>query len=204
MISSHPLFILLLGILLGSVLIPYITDISTRNRLEKEAKQKKAFDIFKNNLDVTEQLYTLQKTLELFHYEFRHINPNRKNYSIIKEDQKELHKRLHTLYLEFDRHAWWWYWDIYHEAEILDLISEAESERLKKLFDRYKNNLLESLKTLDPLWFACIDENYDPTNAKIIEIINSTSAKLDSLTSSRTEVIREFASSFVTKDNRRK
>jgi len=190
---KHSLFILLFGTLLGSIIIPHINDVSARKRMQYEQKQRIAFDIFKNNLEVTEQLHTLHKTMELFHYEFYRMGSNKKNYPILNE-QKALRNRLNPLYLEFNKHAWWWYWDIYHEANIFGLVPTNESDRMIKLFEPYKNNLLKSLKTLDALWYSCIDEKYNPADSIMIKIINHTNTELDSLTSVRTEIIKDFAS----------
>ena len=66
-VLKHPLFLMVVGSVIGSFLIPWISQKTDRNRVLREARLKKSVEIVTNNTETISQLSVLVTRLGIFH-----------------------------------------------------------------------------------------------------------------------------------------
>ena len=76
-ILRHPLFLLVVGSVIGSFLIPWISQKTDRNRVLREARLKKAVEIVNHNTETISQLNAMVTRLGIFHKDNIRLKPLR-------------------------------------------------------------------------------------------------------------------------------
>src|SRR5262245_13403099 len=74
-VLKHPLFLLVVGSVIGSFLIPWISQKNDKSRVLREARLKKAVDIVNNNTMTLSQLNSLVTRLGIFHKDNIRLKP---------------------------------------------------------------------------------------------------------------------------------
>jgi len=184
----HPFFLLLMGTVISSVIIPNISSRSNRVQLIQTARVNVANEIINRNLEVNRLLNSLQTTLEIFHKD--NSGPAARLLDF-KSEQKSMRIKMNELYLDFDKHSWFWYGKIYHEAHNLAL-SESELSRIKEAFSFYERNLVKSTEEISNFWNTCLREEYNPADSTINSVMQNSRKNLDQLSQKREELIHEI------------
>ena len=159
-VLDHPLFLLLVGSILGSILIPSLSARFNAERLLRETRHQEAITTIEKGYDVDRKLNSVATRLVSF-----------------AKDHARLHQpivfseailtKVEDLYVEFDQRAWWWCSEEFAKAKVLRLLSGEELKRFSTLADRYHDNLMASTAELDRLRVACLGANPDPRAAEV-------------------------------------
>ena len=104
--------------------------------------------------------------------------------------RREVQSRLSTLYGDFNRDAWWWYWQLLHEVRLLRLVDEASVREMRSGIDEYSANLQQTTREAGPLWSFL---NGRPVNAKVRrDTVESVTVRLEALRQKRQELVRRM------------
>lgn len=191
---SHPLLLLIIGSLLGSFLIPYVSSLTGRKQLLQEARLKKALEILHNNSQVNSQLNVLRSRLGIFHQDNIRLKPSPAE---LKQRQDRLAEDVNARYLEFDKVAWWWHKDLYQEAIILEIAPPDGSRKLGDDLAAYGDNVTKSVGALGEFWHACISKDYEfEDGGRVTQIQKEMDRRMGELYAAReklvSDVVRDF------------
>jgi hypothetical protein len=186
-ILDHPLFLLLLGTMLGSVLIPSLSARFNTKRLLSETRHQEALNTIEKGFDVDRRLNSVSTRLASF-----------------AKDHQRLHQpivfseailtKVEDLYVEFEQRAWWWCAEEFAKAKVLRLLSNEQLEQFSSLARQYHDNLLASTVALDHLRVACLGAN--PDNRAADREANSAVQLLDRLALQRDQIVNAMADLF--------
>lgn len=190
---GHPVTILLLGTALSYGVIPTITSRINRAKLLRENRLKIATNIIDDNMETNRRLNKIVTTLELFQKDNSGPAARFLNY---RQEQKELRTTLNQRYLEFDSQAWWWYSQIYTEAQIVGIVSPQELNKIQDISTQYGNNLNRSVGVLSKEWNAFLRDTYRPTDPHNTELMKQTRKEMDKLQRERSSLIMQAAHIF--------
>src|SRR5437870_12105468 len=96
---KHPLFLLIIGSIIGSFLIPWISEKNDKSRVLREARLKKAVEIVDNNTRTLSQLNSLVTRLGIFHKDNMRLRPSSQTLSAL---QDKLAEDMDKGYAEFE------------------------------------------------------------------------------------------------------
>jgi hypothetical protein len=181
---SHPLFILVAGTVLGSLIIPWITGIAAGRQLQREAQQKTALEGLEQGFEVDRRFNAVETAVESFHKRQDQTG------SVLAAEQPAVRTQIGDLYQQFNGTAWWWFRQEFHKAKVLDLLSEARLRSLEDLDECYGFNLLSSTAELSRLETLVLADRRSPASADEASAIHQ---RLDELTSERDEYLQEMA-----------
>lgn len=178
--TKHPLVVLVVATILGSVLIPYANG--------RFAKDSRLHDLKVSHAKQALQSASLtDRRLNLLLTEFAiFIKGESRNNSAARSALRE---RVYTLYAEFNRDAWWWYWPMMQEARLLHLVDEEAARSMGIATEAYAANLQESTTALDPLWALLLTDATRPTPRDAAAVLASSTSRLMELQSARQEII---------------
>jgi hypothetical protein len=194
---KHPLFLLIVGAIITSLLIPYLNDQFSRNRVRQETSLKKVLEIGLHNTEFISELNTLKTMMKSFHSQNvrMQLQPDE-----LKEAQKNFRKDFNTRYLALDEKAWYWYWDLGREADVLDLISPKELQVLNADLNEYGANVTKSVEAMRPLWRALTSHEYNPNDKEYREEfdkkVSAVEAELSPLFETRKELVERISKHF--------
>ena len=186
---SHELFGIFVAAAVTSFLIPKFISYFDREQAVRDAKLKHAQEIIEQSTEVNRKLTVLRTELELFH-KYAHS-------SFYKEEQRALKREMNTLYLEFDRLAWWWHWAARERIILQKLISEQEIMAMAELLTKYTKNLEKSGTVLEGIWKACLGEDYRPGSKEITALLDSANSEFKRLGKERNDLIGKICKKFV-------
>jgi hypothetical protein len=154
--SKHPLVILLVTTLLGSILIPDINSRATRARELEKLRAERALEAVKTNSEVDRLLNLLLTDFSSFWNDTEDGN--------FESQRPELRAKIYKTYGEFDSFSWWWYEQAWQEAVILGLIDKKTSDKeLEAAYAQYKDSLLASSIAIDRIWDASLRQTPPPS-----------------------------------------
>lgn len=186
-------------LLLSTLFIPRIIEKSSRVEALRAARLKKSLDIGDHNRDFISRLNLLKTRM----YTFNQQNVRgRLSGTELRDAQKRFQKEYTDAYLELDKTAWWWFWDLEREGEIFDLLSPKELEALRGpsgLLEKYRQNVETSMGALSPTWKFLSSSEYglSTKNQKQIKVLESEmDTKLKELYDPRTQLVKAMAASF--------
>jgi hypothetical protein len=194
---KHPLFLLIVGALMTSLLIPYLNDQFSRNRVRQETSLKKVLEIGLHNTEFNSELNTLKTMMQSFHNQNvrLQLQPDE-----LREAQKNFRKDFNTRYLALDEKAWYWYWDLGREAEVLNLISPNELKMLDADLNEYGANVTKSVEAMRPLWRALTSHDYNPNDkeyrAKFDKMLDDVNVELSPLFEIRKRLVESISKHF--------
>lgn len=189
----HPLFLLVVGSVIGSFLIPWISQMNDRNRILREARLKKSVEIVENNTRTISQLNQLLTRLGMFHVDNRRLNPSPKE---LKQRQDKVAEDANNLYLEFNKTAWWWYEDLRDEALILKTVDDNTSQSLTQHIDAYSKNISDSVVAVRRFWHACVASDYDYRSDEVSKLYDDAHNILKDSSRSRQQLLRNLINDF--------
>src|SRR5437660_10988526 len=128
-VLSHPLFLLAVGSVIGSLLIPRISEQTSKKKVLQEARLRKAVEIVDTNNKSISQLNSLLTRVKMFDDNNTKLKPSN---SKLKELQEKLVEDVDNRWLDWEKTGWWWYRTLNDEAVILELVPATGSDRLRK------------------------------------------------------------------------
>jgi hypothetical protein len=150
-------------------------------------------EIIDSNTETRRDLNRLEITLEMFQKDSSSPAARHLSYEV---EQADLRHVMRDQYLEFDKQAWWWYSRLDGEARFLGIASPQELDRLDQISGEYRNDLVETMTTIDNIWDTFLRQNnkpYDPQNRKLVEAARGRLAVLDG---ERLRLVMESAAIF--------
>lgn len=178
--TKHPLVVLVVATILGSVLIPYANT--------RFAKDSRLHDL---------RISHAQEALQSASLTDRRLNLLLTEFAIFIKDESRhnsaarsaLRERVYSLYAEFNRDAWWWYWPMVQEARLLHLVDEEAAQSMGSATEAYAANLQQSTMALDPLWALLLTDGNRSTPKDAAALLASSSSRLSELQSMRQEIM---------------
>jgi hypothetical protein len=188
----HPLTLSLTGMLLGSLLIPWIVGRSSKQAAVADTRLKQAMQVMTTSNGVDATINRIETAFEGF---------EKDSLSIEQQDEflqrrEDLRKRVYDLYSEFDSTAWWWARNIYDQAHILHLISPARLDKLNEYIGQYNSNLVETAHAIDIPWHAYLGTDAITHGPGAKEIMPSLDKRLRNLQQQRSEIAGNMAALF--------
>ena len=155
-ISKHPLFISLVGIFLGSILIPTIGSYYSDHRYQIDKKNEIAFSIIENNGLTISRLNNVLTSIEIFNKDsLLFVDPLK-----IREFQINKSGEVSKLYLEFNENSWHWWMSVLSKIKTLDYTTN-EIDSMKSMLMTFKKNLVEETELVDQLWTISLRREFD-------------------------------------------
>ena len=192
-VLAAPLFIAALS----TYVIPKIIEKSNRTEQLKSARLKKALEIGDRNRDFNGKLNRLKTRMNMF---FELSKRNRLSESDLRNAQYLFEKEYTEDYLEMDRQAWWWYWDLEREGTYFELLSQDELAHLHQLSEQYGNNVQSSVNAITPLWRFLSSADYranDESQKRVEALQAEMNQKSQQLSDERTQrLAKEMAALF--------
>jgi len=190
-LTGNSLFLLLAGALMSSLVVPYITSVSVKNRLLQENRLNMQREIIKNGILTDRQINAILTRLELYHKDNYRLKPGKRE---LKAVQNRLQDEINRMYLNFDDNAWWWHRGLYQEAAMLNLTTKESLDSLLSDMGKYQGNIVTSTNVLSGLWGKCLSAGYDYDGncSRSIES-DSTREKLLALRNERNILITKLA-----------
>ena len=179
------MFLLLLGTLLGSVLIPYMSSQSAHAREIEEVRSQRALAALHENYEVDRRLNLLLTTFGTFWSETDETNREAR--------RPELRAKIYSLYEEFDRTGWWWFGEAWQTARILGLLDPNEVQEARKLSDEYRDSLREFTAALDPVWRMSLAQNPPPAAKDAESALATARATLAASRTKRLDLVGSFS-----------
>jgi hypothetical protein len=190
---QQPLTLLLIGTLLGSVLIPFVNDISNQRKVRHEERIKIALTIVEQSHETDRRLSNLINYLVLFRKD--HDDPSASR-AFIKAEQSSARKTFNEMYISFNAQAWWWHWTVKSESSLSALATQPESKRISELARQYSDSLEECSHAVTSLWDPFLKNAYNPADPKNDQLIAEASDNLTKARKRRNEIALEMARVF--------
>jgi hypothetical protein len=190
------LLIPLLLALFSSYCLPRIVEKSNRRELSRTERLKKAFDFGERNKEMNSRLNAMKTRMHGFNAQ--NVR-GRFSMTQFRETQKLFQQQHTSDYLELDRNAWWWYWDLEREAQVFDLLSAAELKVFHNLLLKYGSNMAQSVGAISPTWVYLSSADYrldKPGQERFEALYAEMIKKLDALATERYELIKSITKLF--------
>jgi hypothetical protein len=192
-VLSHPLFLLVVGSIVGSLLIPPVSEKINRQKVLHEARLRKAVEIVDNNTKTVTQLNSMVTRLTSFHdTNIRRQPPPEK----LKQLQEKLVEDMDNRWLEFEKTGWWWYQDLNDEAVILGIIPATGTGALRQHVNAYHANILATSNAMKLMWRPCKAADYDYKDPRFIKILEDMNRTLNDLFNERIQLVNNLVSDF--------
>jgi Mg2+ and Co2+ transporter CorA len=190
---KHPLLLLIAGSIIGSILIPRISEKASHARALQDARLRKAVDIIDNNTRTISQLNALRTRLGMFHTDNVRLSPAPAKLDALRD---KLSADMNDRYLEFEKNGWWWYRDLNDEAVVLEIVPPTGSDKLRSDVNAYHKNILDTVKLLNEMWHACVDARYDYKDPHVTQIQENMNKEWDNLTNARNQAVNDLVADF--------
>lgn len=192
-VLGHPFFLVIATALLGSLLIPPLSDSINQKKVLNDARLRKAIEIVNNNTRTITQLNSMVTRLSSFHSNNIRRQPSPAK---LQELQDKLIEDMDSRWSEFDKMGWWWYQDLYDEAVILGIIQPGESGKLRRDIDAYHDNILKTSNAMKLLWNACKAGNYNFKDGTVDKARDEMNQQLNALFKERIQLVSNLVSDF--------
>lgn len=193
-VLKHPLFLLIVGSIIGSLLVPWINRQSDKSRVLREARLKKAIQIVDNNTRMQSQINSLMTRLGIFHKDNIRLKPSPAKLGTLKD---QLAENMIARYAQFEETAWWWYGGLKDEAVILQILPPCGTDKLQHDVDAYGKNVYDTVKALEDFWHICLSTEYDFTeNGKVTQIQTKANERLKQLADERVALVNNLVQDF--------
>jgi hypothetical protein len=179
--TKHPLVVLLAATILGSAIVPFVNARIAKQSRENELKLNRTMEALRSSATTERQINELQTEFMLFSKNDLWGNV---------QARREVQSRLSALYEDFNRDAWWWYWQLLHEVRLLRLVDEDSIREMRSGIEEYSANLQQTTREAGPLWSLL---NGRPVEAKVRQdTLESVTARLERLRQARQELVRRM------------
>jgi hypothetical protein len=193
-ILGHPLFLLIVGSVIGSFLIPHISQETGKKRALQEARLRKAVEIVDNNTRTASQLNSIVTRLGSFHNDNVRLKPSPARLSLL---QDKLSEDINSQYAEFQKTGWWWYRDLNEEAVILEIVPATGSDKLKADVNAYGENILQTVSAFNDFWHICLSSDYEfAKDGKVTQIENTMHKRFEELFNARVQLVNNLVQDF--------
>jgi len=190
----HPLFLLIVGSIIGSFLIPWISQKTDKSRVLREARLKKSVEIVNNNTQTLSQLNSLVTRLGIFHKDNIRLKPSPAK---LGELQDKLADDMNAHYAEFEKNGWWWYRSLNDEAVILEIVPPGGSDKLGTDINAYADNVTQTVAAFGDFWHKCLSKEYDfEENGATTQIQNKMNERLQQLATARVGLVNTLVHDF--------
>ena len=186
--------LVLLG--LSTLLIPGIIEESNKTEALRVARLKKTLEIADRNREFKSRLNVLKTRMHTFNQQNVRGHLSRAELRDVKKRFQQEHTND---YLELDKMAWWWYWDLEREGEIFGLLSSPELITLHDLLEKYGNNTAESAGTISALWEFLSSSKYSlskESQKRITDLELEMNTRLTDLSKVREDLVKAMEASF--------
>lgn len=190
---KHPLLLLIVGSVIGSILIPRISEKASRTKALQDARLSKAVEIVDNNTKTFSQLNALRTRLGMFHTDNVRLKPSPAK---LKELQDKLSEDMNNRYLEFERTGWWWYRDLNDEAVILEIVPPTGSDKLRDDVNAYHANVVQTVTVLNEMWHPCVEGGYDYKDGRVTQIMEKVNKEWEDLGNARNQLVNNLVADF--------
>jgi hypothetical protein len=177
--TKHPLVVLAVATVLGSVLIPYVNSRIARENRQRELRVSQAVQALRSSSETDRRLNLVLTEFANF---VKDESPND------SAARSALRERVYRLYAEFNRDAWWWHWQLLQEIQVLHLVDDDAARIMRAAIEEYAANLKESTQALDPLWGRLISTGTQP-GRDVSSVLDSSSLRSMDLLRKRQEII---------------
>lgn len=196
--STHPLLLIFVGSVVGSILIPIVSERINRKKVYREAGLRKAVEIVDNNTRTLSQLNSIVTRINMFHDDNVRLRPSPQK---LAGFQDKLADDLNRLYLEFEKNGWWWYRHLNDEAVILKIVPPSGSQKLRDDINAYANNITETVGAFQDFWHICLSKDYDfEKDGKVTAIKKKMDARLNELANQRIALVNNLVQDFTPAD----
>jgi hypothetical protein len=117
--SRHPLIVLLVGTLLGSILIPLGAAFLAGQKATREARQNLVTRVLDYDTSTRQALLSLHTRLHVFDENMHSIAPSE---SMLRIEQNKLYEAAVNQYLAFDNGVWTTSKQIVNELRVRELV----------------------------------------------------------------------------------
>lgn len=195
-VLRHPLFLMLVGSVIGSFLIPWISQKTDRNRVLREARLKKKVEIVNKNIETISQLNVMVTRLGTFHKDNIRLKPSPAR---LPELQDKLRDDMNKLYADFEKVGWWWYGSLNDEAVILEIVDSGGLEKLRNDVTAYRQNIIQTVAAFNDFWHKCLSKEYDfEENGNVTQIQKAMNERLNQLANERVILVSNLVQDFDT------
>lgn len=193
-VLKHPLVLMVVGRVIGSFLIPWISQKTDRNRVLREARLKKSVEIVNNNTETISQLNVLVTRLGMFHKDNIRLRPSPAKLEVL---QDKLAEDMNSRYADFEKTGWWWYRSLNDEAVILEIVPPSGSDKLRNDVNAYADNISQTVAAFNDFWHKCLSKEYDfEANGNVTQIQNKMYERLGQLATERVKLVNNLVQDF--------
>jgi hypothetical protein len=187
----HPLFLLLIGTLLGSLIIPAINKRIDRERLQKEARLKFSTELIERNMEIDGYLNTFLTSLELFHKGCVRDSIKLTDFS---KQQADLREKMREKYGELDALAWFWYSKMRFQARTIGI---QELKPVDELFEEHKKSVENSVSIITQFWNLCLENDYKPKDPAVQDSMEKTRKSFTSSIEDRGKIVSRIINTVI-------
>jgi hypothetical protein len=182
---------------IGSI-IGRVDEKINRQKVQHEARLKKAVEIVDNNTRTVTQLNSMVTRLNSFHDSNIRRQPSPEK---LKQLQEKLVEDMDARWLEFDKTGWWWYQDLNDEAVILGIVPASGTSTLRQHVNAYHANILATSNAMKMMWRPCTAADYDYKDARFVQIREEMNKNLNDLFNERIQLVNNLVSDFTAPAN---
>jgi hypothetical protein len=193
-VLRHPLFLLAVGSIIGSFLIPWISQKSDKSRVLREARLKKSVEIVNSNIRTQSQINSLVTRLGTFHKDNIRLKPSPAKLSIL---QDKLAENMSAQHAEFEKTGWWWDGSLKDEAVILEIVPSGGIDKLQRDVDAYAKNTYDTVDSFGDFWHKCLSKEYNfEENGTVTQIQITMNERLKQLAAERVTLVNNLVQDF--------
>ena len=180
--TKHPLVVLAVSTMIGSVLIPILAARSTHASRLRDLRVTHTMEAIRANANTDRNLNRLLTELN--------------NYVKDEQDGKEssrvaFRRRFQDAYAEFERDAWWWYWSWLEELRVLRVVNGEERAAMTDAMKSYATNLDESAVLFALAWDISPRRNILPPPIEPSQVA-AIADQLSALRARRNEILKQM------------
>ena len=179
--TKHPLVVLLTATLLGSALVPFVNAQIARQNRQTELKLNRATEALRSHAATERRINELQTAFMMFAKDGLWSD---------LQARREIRSRLSASYVEFNRDAWWWYWELLQEVRLLRLVDESAAREIRSGIEEYSANLRQTTQEAEPLWSLLSGQEFTANRRQ--EVLESATARLEALRQERQQLVRRI------------
>jgi hypothetical protein len=154
-ILSQPLILSLIGIFLGSVLIPTLSSFYSDYRYKVDKKNEIAFSVIEKSQLTNSKLNNVFTSIEIFNKNGSFLLDTE-----IRTFQTQKNIEITNLYLNFNETAWHWQISLLQKVQTLNY-NKTDISSIKNQLKKYKKNLVKRTHLLGQLWTVSLRDEFD-------------------------------------------
>jgi hypothetical protein len=183
-LSKHPLLVLFVGTLLGSILVPWVNGRAARAADLEKLRAQKAVEALDANSDIDRKLNIVITAFESF---WKDTSPAQR-----QAERSVLRKRVYELYQDFDRSAWWWFEEEWRGCQLLGLLDEQGVTRAEAITEQYKTSLTKTTACLDDIWRVSIEKEPIPNSEEAALVLAAVRSNFFATRDERMQLVGDF------------